>query len=790
MGTTKSKAKRKVRRTDRSGNESRALNGGFAHDAHPFIVLDPEGSLIMANSSAIDIFGLSEKGTGDGSWWSEAFHHSDVDAIRRSFRTILSGGSAAMGIAHTSDKRSRLEYEMTPLHRDADELYAVAVGFDYAYERRGGHLLLAALDEYHENLGSTIDPEIILGRVIERVTADLSADGVGILVRKDDGWMIDWATGSLEQGHWFSNEDAERLFPSLIDGKIRVGEDLSKGDHLFLDELGIGGVEASIIAPLRHRGMIGGALVCIFRDPTCLSPYQIDYARSVGTGVQVALENCQALASVKREMSFLKQVIDRIPFSIALLRHQDMEITLMNAKFRGFLRGASGLNDFLARMPMEVSEKVRDVLELAHSTREPQLESELPVHTQDGGTSYYNLYFIPQAISLEGDLMVIAVDITGQVEGRREMEQLATSAELERIRLRTVLEIMPIAVMVVDSEGKIIVANEALKTFTYLSAPEVWTELPRLEGRWSNTGEKIKKDEWPVVRALRGEYVHGALTDVVIKSGEIRTIIGSASPIIMNGVINGAVMGFYDITEQRKAEQDALQARRQMELYLDLLSHDVNNMNAGAKGYMELLLKKGGLTGKPLHYAESASSIMGDIARLVENVRKLQKAEMDALLRSTIDLNHLIDNLVAMHRNTPSRHVSISFKPGEQALVSGNDLLRDVFDNVIWNAIKHSVGEVEIGITVGHLMMEGKEFIRVDITDNGPGIPNNMKKVLFTRMQRGQTTVHGHGLGLYLAKTVLEIFGGQMWVDDRIPGDHTKGARFVVLIPAACSERP
>ena len=84
----------------------------------------------------------------------------------------------------------------------------------------------------------------------------------------------------------------------------------------------------------------------------------------------------------------------------------------------------------------------------------------------------------------------------------------------------------------------------------------------------------------------------------------------------------------------------------------------------------------------------------------------------------------------------------------------------------------------------------GKEFVRVDITDTGPGIPDDIKEKLFERMERGHTTARGHGLGLYLARTVLEMIGGCIWAEDRVPGDHTKGARFVVLVPPAEPQGP
>jgi signal transduction histidine kinase len=176
---------------------------------------------------------------------------------------------------------------------------------------------------------------------------------------------------------------------------------------------------------------------------------------------------------------------------------------------------------------------------------------------------------------------------------------------------------------------------------------------------------------------------------------------------------------------------------------------------------------------------------MGDIGRLVENIRKLHRAEDRSLHRHIIDVNALINDVVATHLNDPSGKVQITVRPGKQAPVFGNALLRDVFDNLIENAVKHSGGEVQIEVIIGRFMTEGKEFVRVAVTDTGPGISDEVKKTLFNRMQRGHTAASGRGLGLYLAKTVLEMCDGRIWVDDRFSDDPGRGARFVVLIPAA-----
>ena len=56
--------------------------------------------------------------------------------------------------------------------------------------------------------------------------------------------------------------------------------------------------------------------------------------------------------------------------------------------------------------------------------------------------------------------------------------------------------------------------------------------------------------------------------------------------------------------------------------------------------------------------------------------------------------------------------------------------------------------------------------------------------MVFNRLQRGDTKARGMGLGQYLVRSLIESYQGRVWVEDRVPGDHTKGAKFVVMLPA------
>jgi signal transduction histidine kinase len=129
--------------------------------------------------------------------------------------------------------------------------------------------------------------------------------------------------------------------------------------------------------------------------------------------------------------------------------------------------------------------------------------------------------------------------------------------------------------------------------------------------------------------------------------------------------------------------------------------------------------------------------------------------------------------------------VEISYRSAAHSIVVGTELLRDLFGNLLGNAIKHSTGDVRVDIDVSPQTVQGQAFFRVDVADNGPDIPDEVKVRLFQKGARGVTKAPGRGLGLFLAYNIVTGVGGRIWVEDRVPGDHSKGTRFVVLLPQA-----
>jgi signal transduction histidine kinase len=132
----------------------------------------------------------------------------------------------------------------------------------------------------------------------------------------------------------------------------------------------------------------------------------------------------------------------------------------------------------------------------------------------------------------------------------------------------------------------------------------------------------------------------------------------------------------------------------------------------------------------------------------------------------------------------PGVKASFNYEISTSCMVMANDLLYEVFENIVGNAIKHGGPEPVIDVRFDLVTVDGRLYNRFAVEDNGPGIPDAMKSRIFSRLQRGDTKAKGMGLGLYLVKSLIDSYGGRVRVEDRVAGDHTKGARFVVMLPA------
>ena len=214
-------------------------------------------------------------------------------------------------------------------------------------------------------------------------------------------------------------------------------------------------------------------------------------------------------------------------------------------------------------------------------------------------------------------------------------------------------------------------------------------------------------------------------------------------------------------------------ANREANLYLDIMTHDVNNANTVMMGYAEMILMADDPSVR--QFAEKFLRSVQQSIKIINNVSTIRRIhEREAALKP-IELDRTIRNEID---HFPG--VRINFEPSG-ATVLADELLSDVFTNLIGNSTKFGGEEVEITIRVEE---ENSHYI-VSVEDNGPGIPDREKARMFNRFQPGTSDKSGKGLGLSICRMLVRDYGGTIRAEDRVPGSAAEGTRITFTLKKA-----
>jgi PAS domain S-box-containing protein len=208
-------------------------------------------------------------------------------------------------------------------------------------------------------------------------------------------------------------------------------------------------------------------------------------------------------------------------------------------------------------------------------------------------------------------------------------------------------------------------------------------------------------------------------------------------------------------------------ANREANLYLDIISHDIRNANNVATMYTDLLVEM--LEGEPRTYVRKLKSSIDKSSEILANVMTIRRIHQEQTALKPVDLDVVITEELENFPETVIRYQRIP------CWVYADDLLPEVFTNLIGNAIKFGGPDIIIAITVKR---QTGGNVLVTVADNGPGIPDNLKEPIFHRFERGQARARGEGLGLFICRTLIERYGGKIRAEDRVPGHPEKGAKF------------
>lgn len=212
------------------------------------------------------------------------------------------------------------------------------------------------------------------------------------------------------------------------------------------------------------------------------------------------------------------------------------------------------------------------------------------------------------------------------------------------------------------------------------------------------------------------------------------------------------------------AQKKLAEANDEANLYLDIITHDINNVNSGALALTELLVRKTRDAEKPL--ALRLESSINESTVIINNVSTIRRLHERREALKPVPLDGIIQESIRQFPNTTINYA------GTPRVVLADSLVRQVFINLFGNSVKFSGIHAVIDIDV----KDAGEMVEVTVTDNGPGIDDELKPVVFDRFRKGKNTKSGKGLGLFIVRSLIESYGGSILAGDAVPGTPGAGA--------------
>lgn len=347
----------------------------------------------------------------------------------------------------------------------------------------------------------------------------------------------------------------------------------------------------------------------------------------------------------------------------------------------------------------------------------------------------------------------------------------------EKQRLATILENSADGIMILDADRHIQHFNYALARMTGWR-PEM--AIGRLDSdviRWKSRKpgadvDEMLKPEWNGNQAL---YVEGDLER--LDGLTISVAITYAVTYQPDGRPLNVIANVRDITNFRKAEE-------MKEIFISVVSHELKTPVALIKGYAGTLRREDGNWNKN-DYQKALAVIEEEADRLTDLIENLLaasklRAEGMRLSLSDIWLQQIAQRVVERFQTQTYNHKLVLDFPKNFPIIQGDETrLRQVLDNLVSNAIKYSPngGEIRVKGTFD------ADTVTIAVKDQGVGIPADQADKVFDRFYRVDEaltrTTQGTGLGLYLARAVVEAHGGRIRVESQ-PG---QGSTFIFTLP-------
>jgi signal transduction histidine kinase len=430
--------------------------------------------------------------------------------------------------------------------------------------------------------------------------------------------------------------------------------------------------------------------------------------------------------------------------------------------------------------------------------------------------NYYNIFVF---IFSKNQKLITFQDTTKQKETEFDLIE-------ESNTLKNIIELNPYGIEIKDAEGHHISANQAfIDMFKSVPPPEYSIfEDPHVKKR-GLLDKILTLKEGKVLKM--GEHWYDPRDSVLEANFDINLEDYPSSLICHKGVVfpiferGGKKIKKYvfmheNITRQKLAEIALEDLRKDLEkrvkertiqlgnsamkynfaynrvnCFKGLFMHDISNIIETIGNSIELckILTKNSEIEKdiPEHF-QFIDQQMKRGKQLINNIRNNSEIEETEMPLEPIEIFKKLKSAIQFARlNYPNDEIQVKISNEfNEICVIGNELLVDSFENILINSIRYNKSKIKkIEIAISRIKEKNIPFVKIEFRDNGTGINDIKKKLIFREKDKKEIGSKGMGLGLSLVAKLIDLYNGKIWVEDRVKGDFTKGSNFIIQIPEA-----
>ncbi|HVP56884.1 MAG TPA: ATP-binding protein [bacterium] len=344
--------------------------------------------------------------------------------------------------------------------------------------------------------------------------------------------------------------------------------------------------------------------------------------------------------------------------------------------------------------------------------------------------------------------------------------------------LESILAAIPSGVVVVDTNGRVVLFNQSAEALTGYTADEA-----KGASYAKTVGSGVAQKLTPLYTLATGAWIINQEKVLKTKSGDMVPVNFSTSLILdSTGRITGAIEVLTDLSRMKLLEEEVARARTLATIgqVAAEVAHEVRNPLGGIKGFASLLERD--LEGDP--------RLLAIVEKILEGIEALEQIVGDLLEAgkpATLDLEHVdlakelrrLVEIFDMAAKGEGKRIKFEVVLSEEPFFCRVDKIR--FNQAIMNLLRNAADAVgdsgEVTVRATSLLKPVREYLSIEVADTGPGVPDEVLGKIFSPFYT--TKSDGTGLGLATVRRIAALHGGEV----RYQKAESGGGAFIVEIP-------